>query len=122
MADRPHLSMIAAQPKVNFEVGHYSPPLSRAKLFARLALLPILLGVAGSCFLGPLSENFHLVIPGCVYRSGQLSAESLEERAARNGIRSVINLRGAKPGQDWYEQECALTGRQAWHFYDLPVD
>src|SRR5439155_27023950 len=37
-------------------------------------------------------------------------------------IRSVINLRGANPGQDWYEQESALARHQAWHFYDLPVD
>src|SRR5258708_14043955 len=45
-----------------------------------------------------------------------------QERAAREGIRSVINLRGANPGQEWYERECAAARRHDLRFYDLPVD
>jgi undecaprenyl-diphosphatase len=82
----------------------------------------VLFVAAASPFLGPLSENFHLVIPGRVYRSGQLSAASLGEHAAREGIRTVINLRGANPGQAWYDRECAAAHLQDLNYYDLPVD
>jgi protein tyrosine phosphatase (PTP) superfamily phosphohydrolase (DUF442 family) len=109
-------------PKVESEARRGKPPSSRAKVFLGLALPSILLVVVAGRLLGSLSENFHLVIPGCVYRSGQLSSDSLEKRAARTGIRSVINLRGANPGRDWYEQECAVACRLGLSLYDLPVD
>jgi protein tyrosine phosphatase (PTP) superfamily phosphohydrolase (DUF442 family) len=115
-------SMFCAQPKEESKGRHCKAPSSRARLVLGLAPAFILLVVAASPFLGSLGENFHLVIPGRVYRSGQLSPESLRERAAREGIRSVINLRGANPGQPWYDRECAATRRQDLTFYDLPVD
>ena len=102
-------------------VGSDRPPV-RARLSLGLAFSSVLLVAAASPFLGPLGENFHSVIPGCVYRSGQLSSESLEDHATREGIRSVINLRGANPGEEWYESECAVARRQDLKFYDLPVD
>src|SRR5204862_1810761 len=37
-------------------------------------------------------------------------------------IRSVINLRGANPGQDWYDRECTAVRRQNLRLFDLPVD
>lgn len=114
--------MLNAQPKDDAKARQSMPSPSRARLLVGLAIPFVLLVVAASPFLGPLSENFHPVIPGCVYRSGQLSPQSLEERAARDGLRSVINLRGANPGQTWYEQECAVARRQDLKFYDLPVD
>jgi protein tyrosine/serine phosphatase len=98
------------------------PSQIRARLSLGLAFSSVLLVAAASPFLGPLGENFHSVIPGCVYRSGQLSSESLEDRATRDGIRSVINLRGANLGDEWYEMECAVARRQHLKLYDLPVD
>ncbi len=114
--------MLCAPPREESEIRGRRPPLARARLLLGLAPAFVLVAVAASPFLGSLGENFHRVIPGCVYRSGQLSAESLQERAAREGIRSVINLRGANPGQEWYERECAAARRHDLSFYDLPVD
>src|SRR5689334_406916 len=114
--------MVTALPKIEPEGLSSNPPTARAKLSLGLAFSSVLLVAAASPFLGPLGENFHLVVPGCVYRSGQLSPESLEDRATRNGIRSVINLRGANPGDDWYEMERAAARQHGLKFYDLPVD
>lgn len=67
-------------------------------------------------------SNFHEVIPGRIYRSGQLSAGELERAVARHGLRSLINLRGAKPGRDWYERETEVARRLGLvqHDLDLP--
>lgn len=53
--------------------------------------------------------NLHEVVPGVVFRSGQLDPGRFERVAAKFGIRSVLNLRGAAPGADWYEQERAAS-------------
>lgn len=45
------------------------------------------------------------VVPGQVFRSSQPRAGDLEEAARRPGIRSVINLRGPRPGARWYREE-----------------
>jgi uncharacterized protein (TIGR01244 family) len=84
--------------------------------------IPLIVSMAAASPFLPLGDNFHVVISGCVYRSGQLSPESLEDCIAHQGIRSVINLRGANPGDDWYEQERAVARRHGLQFYDLPVD
>jgi protein tyrosine/serine phosphatase len=92
-----------------------------ARWFIGLAI-PLIVSLAAARPFLPLGDNFHVVVHGCVYRSGQLGPESLEECIAHKGIRSVINLRGANPGDDWYEQERAVAGRHGLRFYDLPVD
>jgi len=107
--------MLCAQPT-------QTSKMRRAQLLLGLVPAFLLLVVAARPILGPFSENFHVVIPGCVYRSGQLSPQSLQERAAQEGIRSVINLRGSNPGESWYEGECAVARQHDWSFYDLPVD
>src|SRR5438128_6914764 len=103
--------MLNVLPKEESEGRRGRQSLGQARLIVGLALTSILVVAASHC-LGRLGENFHIVIPGCVYRSGQLSSESLAERADREGICSVINLRGANPGQTWYNQECAVARRQ----------
>lgn len=113
--------MLKLQPKEKSAGGHSWLSSGRARLLAGLALLSILI-VAASYDLGWLGENFHVVIPGCVYRSGQLSPKSLAKRVGREGICSLINLRGPNPGQSWYDEECAVARWRDVRFYDLPVD
>jgi protein tyrosine phosphatase (PTP) superfamily phosphohydrolase (DUF442 family) len=55
--------------------------------------------------------NFHVVKEGVLYRSGQPGGDDLERIAREHGIRSVINLRGANPGEPWYEEEIAASRR-----------
>lgn len=57
-----------------------------------------------------VSGNFHTVIPGELYRSGQPDAEAIE-RAAALGIRTIINLRGEKPEKAWYQAEAEAAER-----------
>ena len=56
-------------------------------------------------------DNFHPLIPGEVYRSAQLSADSLEQYVQENNLRAVLNLRGASPEDDWYQAEKAVSSR-----------
>ena len=53
--------------------------------------------------------NFHAVVPGEAYRSGQMNSNQLVRCIERNGIKSVINLRGANPRKDWWREEVAAA-------------
>jgi protein tyrosine/serine phosphatase len=55
------------------------------------------------------THNFHEVIPHIVYRSNQLSSQELKTIVAQNRIRSIINLRGQNPNEEWYQQELKLS-------------
>ena len=70
-----------------------------------LALLPVL---AFAIFLYATS-NYHVVIPGELYRSAQLTPETLAHHQRQDGFKSVLNLRGASPGKAWYDGEVAMA-------------
>lgn len=52
-----------------------------------------------------VTGNIHEVVPGEVYRSGQLSGSQLSSFIRNKKIQVVINLRGASPGREWYDEE-----------------
>jgi protein tyrosine/serine phosphatase len=53
--------------------------------------------------------NMHAVVPGVLYRSGQVDAEELARWQREHGIRSVLNLRGERPDKAWYREEAAAA-------------
>lgn len=58
-------------------------------------------------------DNFHAVEAGRLYRSAQLSPETLQSAIGAFGIRTVVNLRGANATADWYRRErdaCETAG------------
>lgn len=55
------------------------------------------------------SNNFAAVVPGAVYRSAQPDPAELRRYQDLYGIKTVINLRGAEAGQDWYGAETAAA-------------
>jgi protein tyrosine phosphatase (PTP) superfamily phosphohydrolase (DUF442 family) len=55
-------------------------------------------------------RNKHVVIPGQVYRSAQMTPAQLERFVAENNIRTIVNLRG-RPFNDWYPLQVQLTQR-----------
>lgn len=60
-----------------------------------------------------LGYNFRTVDRGEFYRARQMPAETLEARIKAYDIKTVVNLRGASPGEEWYDGEiaaCARTG------------
>ena len=65
----------------------------------------LLVLAAGLLLAQDASGNFHTVVPGQFYRSGQLSAGQLMEFQSAYGIRTIINLRGSNPQSAWYRRE-----------------
>ncbi len=49
--------------------------------------------------------NFHTVIAGRLYRSGQPSAQLIADWHERYGIKTIVNLRGTHPDRAWYKNE-----------------
>ena len=77
---------------------------------------------AGSCgaYWGAIQYqgNFHTVEEGAFYRSAQLSKDELQSAIREHKIRSVLNLRGAHPGQAWYDEEVAVSQALGVAHYD----
>jgi hypothetical protein len=85
-----------------------------ASRFSRRTFLKF---VGGTAALGVAAEavrvigltNVHTVIPGRVYRTAQLSPETLQNLIVAKGIRTVVNLRGVCADNAWYLGECRTT-------------
>jgi protein tyrosine/serine phosphatase len=56
-------------------------------------------------------SNFHVVVPGAVYRCAYPSPAFLEQTIRTHGIRTVVNLRGCSDPMPWYLDECRTTAR-----------
>jgi protein tyrosine phosphatase (PTP) superfamily phosphohydrolase (DUF442 family) len=81
----------------------------------RWSIAIVVLGVAAAflpevCRVA-LGSNFHEVLPGRLYRAAQPSGATLEDDIHTYGIRTVINLRGPNPGEDWFEEEICVVRR-----------
>jgi protein tyrosine/serine phosphatase len=66
--------------------------------------------------------NFHVVVDGLAYRSGQLDPVTLENYIQSHHFQTIINLRGSGPQADWYMQERALARRHHLRYIDMPID
>jgi protein tyrosine phosphatase (PTP) superfamily phosphohydrolase (DUF442 family) len=73
------------------------------------ALAGLLLALGVEVYHVLIGQNFHTVVPGRVYRSAQLSETDLEEVIRRQGIRTVVNLRGFCDPYPWYLDESRAT-------------
>ncbi len=62
--------------------------------------------------------NFHVVVNGEVYRSGQMNAEQLARVIQKCGIKSILNLRGENPTASWHQTEIATASRLNVVHYD----
>jgi protein tyrosine phosphatase (PTP) superfamily phosphohydrolase (DUF442 family) len=89
-----------------------APPRRRWwRVAARGCLFGVILALLIEASQLIVGGNFHVVIPGHVYRCSQPSARDLDERIERYGIRTVINLRGNGNPAPWYLDECRATHR-----------
>ena len=68
---------------------------------------------------GVLGSNFHEIDPGRYYRSAQLSEKKLDHYMQKHGIKTVINLRGARPGADWYDEEVQVVEKNQGVLIDI---
>jgi protein tyrosine phosphatase (PTP) superfamily phosphohydrolase (DUF442 family) len=67
------------------------------------------------------SGNFHAVEAGRFYRSAQPGDRELAAYAQTLGIKSVINLRGAHPGEAWYDDEMRASERLGLRHFDIKL-
>lgn len=66
--------------------------------------------------------NFSIIIPSTLYRSGTLSHHEWKEIRRENPpFRSVINLRGTKPDEEWYQRQTLLSQQNDIAFYTLKL-
>ena len=98
------------------------PCAARKRRWGKILLLVGLGVVLAGVPAWLLRGNFRAVLPGRVYRSAQLSVSALRERIAACHLRSVLNLRGANPGEDWYDEECREAAREGVRHYDVATD
>jgi protein tyrosine phosphatase (PTP) superfamily phosphohydrolase (DUF442 family) len=93
---------------------------SPARHLVRMGLL--VLGILGAYVLWVLfTGNLYPVVDGEYYRSAQLEPARLEQVIRNYGIRSILNLRGAQPGDPSYEGEVALAKRLNVGHYDVAL-
>jgi protein tyrosine phosphatase (PTP) superfamily phosphohydrolase (DUF442 family) len=64
----------------------------------------VMISLAGAWYFGMFNDNFRVVVPGQLYRSGQMTQVELRETIAAHGIRTILNLRGASV-EPWYSEE-----------------
>jgi predicted protein tyrosine phosphatase len=89
-------------------------PISRrslGRILLRGTAAGLLLGLAGHAVYVLCGPNYHTVVPGLVYRSGQPSAARVADLVRRKGIRTIVNLRGCCDPLDWYGAETREANR-----------
>jgi len=67
-------------------------------------------------------ENFHVVEPGQVYRSSQLSPERLDHYINEYKIKTIINLRGKSEHKAWWQQETKLAQKLGVAHFDIDMN
>lgn len=89
-------------------------------LASRLAAILVVaagLFVLGRWWVG----NTGVVIPGAIYRSGQLGPRGLAHEFKAHHVRTVLNLRGPNPDQPWYLAERRTTLAAGATQVDVPL-
>ena len=99
------------------------PPSRHSRRGSRTRLLVLsivfVLLAATLCWPG-WYDNYHVVIPGELYRSAQMSAPRLQEHIAGDGIRTVINLR-PETNELWHTQEQQACRMGGVAYIDFPL-
>ena len=81
-----------------------------------MAIVLLYFAINGALEIYP---NFHTVIPGKIYRSGQLNTWQFEHYIDKYHIKSVLNLRGKSSDQVWYRNEIRAIKQTNIRHYDL---
>ncbi len=68
-----------------------------------------------------LTDNFHSVDPGKLYRCRQLTSRRLSYYIKKYHIKSIINLRGENKSKKWWRKELNTSRHYQVEFYNLPM-
>jgi hypothetical protein len=66
-------------------------------------------------------RHFGVVQEGVLYRGGQPDAKALEYLITRYQIRTVVNLRGSGPGEDWWQVERDVCHKHGVRMVDVDI-
>ena len=97
------------------------PKLKRLLKWSGLLLLTVALAVGGYVLYLLATDNFHVVVAGQVYRSGQMNSGALARVIHERGIKSVLNLRGGGGADGWYRDETNTTHQLGVEHYDFAL-
>ena len=86
---------------------------------ASVCAIGLSLGLAAAFWLG-VYDNYHPVVEGELYRSGQLSPASLRRRIAADRIATVINLR-PETNETWWAAETRVCREMGVAHIDVPL-
>lgn len=86
-----------------------------------LVIAAVALVIGGYAVYLIAQNNLHAVPSGQLFRSGQMSAETLTRVIREHGIKTVINLRGDNPGKDWYDTETNTTQKLGVQHFDFSL-
>lgn len=92
----------------------------RALWVATGLCMPVLILASYLAWL-QVSGNFAPVVEGVVYRSNQPTPKRLADYHATYGIKTVVNLRGEAPGEQWYVSEKQATDALGMTLIDMPL-
>jgi len=67
------------------------------------------------------SNRFYTVVEGRVYRSAQLSGDELEKYIQEKGIKTILNLRGRRRSEDWYQKEEEIVLKYNVKLHDVRI-
>lgn len=70
----------------------------------RIALMTLVLLAAPGCGVTQVVDRTQEGVP-ILIRTPQPDSDDLEELHERFGVQTVVNLRGEKPGESWFEEE-----------------
>jgi protein tyrosine phosphatase (PTP) superfamily phosphohydrolase (DUF442 family) len=114
--------MVGFVARFNQSARRQKKPWSIAHWLALGCAAGLLLSIGVQAAYICLGLNWHPVVAGQCYRCGQPSAASLRELVQQHGIRTVINLRGSNPEQEWYQEECRATESVGVVRFDVSLD
>jgi len=83
----------------------------------------IALGITGYAqwFKDRPTRHFAVVKSGVLYRGGQPDQRGMREIISRYGIKTVVNLRGPRPGDSWYPVEKKVCKEAGLRMVDLHI-
>src|SRR5664279_3495593 len=83
------------------------------------AIVMVLITVTGSFLY--LKDNFHVITKGEAYRSAQLDRDELKLFVKKYNIKSILNLRGSNPDNEWYSEEMKASSDLKIAHYDIAL-
>jgi len=88
-----------------------------------LASLVVVVAMAGGALAAThLNNNFHTIVEGEAYRSAQPTPDEIRAYRDKYHIATIVNLRGAGPGEAWYDEEVRTANDLGIRHIDFPMN